>query len=295
MRLKKFMNHMNAVHNSAKEYYQDMNYDIVPGLNGTNNARWMNVGYWKHASYYNQACEKLAELVSRAGKFNECDSLLDVGCGSGEQDFFWSRKYSGISITAMDLLEKHIEEAILRQNSEEGTSIRFMAGTASKLPFDNESFHKVSALDCAYHFDTREEFFREAYRVLKRGGVLTVTDMLPAKQDNKKFFWQKKWREGLFIPEENMYDINCYVKKLKAAGFSRVKVKHIGHEVFTGLAWYFLCRFLNPGKPIQQIKIRIRRASFCSSLYPGIWGILFGTSDYVLITAAKNAKEEGTV
>ena len=295
MRLKNFIDHMNAVHSSAKEYYQDMNYDIVPGLNGTNHARWMNVGYWKHAAYYNQACEKLAMLLSRAGKFNESDSVLDVGCGSGEQDFFWSRKYPGISITAMDLLEKHIEEAIVRQKNEEGTSIRFMAGTASRLPFDNESFHKVSALDCAYHFDTREDFFREAHRVLKRGGVLTATDMLPEKQTKKKFFWQKKWREGLFIPEENMYDINCYVKKLKAAGFSQIKVKHIGHEVFSGLAWYFLSRFLMPHKPIEQIKIRVGRVSFFSSFYPKIWGILFGTPDYVLVTAVKKGKEEGTV
>lgn len=295
MRLKSFINHMNEVHSSAKEYYQDMNYDIVPGLNGKNNARWMNVGYWKHAVYYNQACENLAKLLSSAGKFTESDTLLDVGCGSGEQDFFWSRKYPGISITAMDLLEKHIEEAIQRQDSEEAGRIRFISGTASSLPFEKESFHKVSALDCAYHFETREDFFREAYRVLKCGGVFTATDMLPGKRDRRKFFWQKNWREGLFIPEENMYNIDFYIKKLKAAGFSQVKVKHIGQEVFSGLAWYFLFRFLRPKKPINKIRVHIGKPSFLSRFYPRIWGILFGTSDYVLVTAVKNVNEEEIV
>lgn len=57
MKLGSFIEHMSDTHNNATEYYEDMDYDIVPGLKGVNRkARWMNVGYWKSCSDYNAAC-----------------------------------------------------------------------------------------------------------------------------------------------------------------------------------------------------------------------------------------------
>jgi SAM-dependent methyltransferase len=53
----------------------------------------------------------------------------------------------------------------------------FQTGRAEQLDFPAESFDLVFSVDVIHHVMDRPAFFREAYRVLKKGGqVCTVTD-----------------------------------------------------------------------------------------------------------------------
>ncbi|MDR1067362.1 MAG: methyltransferase domain-containing protein [Clostridiales bacterium] len=281
------ISYMTRKNDSPQQYYDHLEMDIVPALKGKNNARWMNVGYWKDARNYNDACRDMAEIVSRTAEFKPGDVALDVGCGCGEQDFYWASVNNGIQVTAIDISPKHIETANRRKDETGEKRLRFTVGDASDMPFEDESFSKVCALDCAYHFDTREEFFKEAFRLLKSGGVLVVTDMLPKSRKSIDWLWQKTGRKSLFIPESNMYGIEEYEKLLVKIGFSVVESRHIGDYVFTGLAKYFLKRYLHPFTPIYDVTIKAGEKSFTRKLYPEIWGFCFGTPDYVIVKAVK--------
>ncbi|MCR4802754.1 MAG: methyltransferase domain-containing protein [Lachnospiraceae bacterium] len=278
------MKHLFSNQKSSVDYYNQMNTDIV-GLGGVNSKKWMNVGYWESAENYNIACEALAMKLAQFGDFKSGTNLLDVGCGCGEQDFFWKKQFPQLDIHAMDITPLHIEIASKR-NAKEQVVGSFQVGNACALPFETGSFSRVCALDCAYHFDPREEFLKEAYRVLLPGGKFVASEMLPVQGEvtNKKK--QIKGRQGLFLPDVNMYPIEEYVKKLEKIGFVNVRWEAVGHIVYKGLSLYFLNRYLHPRKPIDEVKIKFNRKKW-SDLYTGLFDYLYGTEEYYFVSAKK--------
>jgi SAM-dependent methyltransferase len=84
--------------------------------------------------------------------------LLDVGCGDNRL----VREYGdGIGVDVYNWGDVDI-----------------LIEDAGKLPFDDNSFDTVSFVACLNHIPNREEALREAYRVLRPGGLVLIT-MIP--------------------------------------------------------------------------------------------------------------------
>jgi ubiquinone/menaquinone biosynthesis C-methylase UbiE len=114
--------------------------------------------------------EVLKNLI-QTGELNSASRVLDVGCGTGN--------YTVALEKALGCASWGIEpsEQMLAKASERTQSAQFKIGKAEQLSYPADFFDLVFSVDVIHHVGDRAAFYREAYRVLKKGGkICTVTD-----------------------------------------------------------------------------------------------------------------------
>jgi len=134
----------------------------------------MKIDYDSLARGYAQHRQVQPEVLKgliQTGKLNSSSQVLDVGCGTGNYTIALE-KTIGCSCWGIEPSEQMLARA------REGTqSARFTLGRAEQLDYPAELFDLVFSVDVIHHVADRAAHFREAYRVLKKGGKLcTVSD-----------------------------------------------------------------------------------------------------------------------
>lgn len=100
-------------------------------------------------------------------------SILDCGCGTGENALFFASK--GHEVTGLDFLEAPIASA-RKKAAERGVAATFRVGDALKLEESNEQFDNAidSGLFHVFGDDDRARYVRGLTKVVRPGGRLMI-------------------------------------------------------------------------------------------------------------------------
>ncbi|MCF7983559.1 MAG: methyltransferase domain-containing protein [Thiohalocapsa sp.] len=263
-------------------------YDLLSTGAATQQGLYLNLGYWREAADIDEASAALAMLVGERAGMAPGDEVLDVGFGFADQDMLWARRLEPARITGLNITASQV--ALARERvAEAGLAERIdlRQGSATDMPLASESVDLVVALECAFHFRTRERFFREAWRVLRPGGRLVSADIIPMPRISgfpARLKQQLSWSlvAGKFaIPAENSYTRPTYHAKLAVTGFEAIEIESIRGDVYAPLHRYLAA---NPGSlgrlhPMARFAARLALQFDADSVYRGL--------DYILAAARK--------
>jgi ubiquinone/menaquinone biosynthesis C-methylase UbiE len=135
----------------------------------------------------------------------------------------------------------------LRTGTQNAPGADFALMDAAMLALRDAAFDNVICVEAAFHFDTREVFLRHAYRVLRPGGRLVLTDILLPK-------WAESGR-GLRTERNYVRNLEEYRDLYLRSGFGEVEIVDATYESWTrfykeSLRWQW--------RAVQQSRMTMR-------------------------------------
>ncbi|MDF2529413.1 MAG: malonyl-[acyl-carrier protein] O-methyltransferase BioC [Gammaproteobacteria bacterium] len=122
--------------------------------------------------------EVSASLIERVQMIKQQpQSILDLGCGTGEFTYRLSKLYPKAKVIGLDIAEQRLKYA--KKQRLWFNKTRFVPGNIESLPFADNSFDLIVSNLSLYWVEDLAKAFKEIQRVLKPEGVLLFSSLGP--------------------------------------------------------------------------------------------------------------------
>jgi SAM-dependent methyltransferase len=180
---------------------------------------------------------------SAIGKMKPGETVLDLGSGGGI-DCFLAAKAVGDSgrVIGVDMTAEMVSKA--RENAEKvGTkNVEFRLGEIEHLPVADAEVNVILS-NCVINLSPeKEKVFREAYRVLKSGGRLAISDVVSIAPLPEKLKEEAAMLTGCVVGAEPVERLEVM---LKNSGFININIQ-VRQESKTFIKEWF------PGSGVEQ-------------------------------------------
>lgn len=173
---------------------------------------------------YSRHARGLYDIVLHDLSQYSFNSLLDVGCGTGNLLCAISRRFN-VQIAGIDLSSNMLEIA----HTKLGDDADLRLADSENLPFHDNSFDVVICTDSFHHYPHPANVLNEFKRVLTLKGKVLIADPYAPIPVRQLF--------NLIMPHTENGDVKMYSKKeihrlLLRVGFNNIKWDKIGLTAF---------------------------------------------------------------
>lgn len=150
------------------------------------------------------------------------ETVLDLGSGGGI-DCFLAAKQVGAEgyVIGVDMTPDMLAKANANKASMGVTNVEFREGRIEALPVDDASIDVIIS-NCVINLaPDKQPVFAEAFRVLKPGGRISVSDIVTEGEFSEELRADAaKWADCV----TGAIDVDAYTSLMQAAGFSDIQI-----------------------------------------------------------------------
>ncbi|KAG9304961.1 hypothetical protein G9A89_003130 [Geosiphon pyriformis] len=148
-------------------------------------------------------------------------NILDIGCGVGGP----AREichFTGAHITGLNNNDYQIQRA--KEYSKKiglESKTDFVKGNFMDIPFENNSFDAVYAIEATCHAPKLEDVYGEAYRVLKPGGIFAIYEWCTTENYDSKNPEHQRISRGIEVGDgiPKLFSTSVAEKEFRSVGF----------------------------------------------------------------------------
>jgi len=186
-----------------------------------------HLGYWdtpESEFTFDEATDRLTDIMAERLRIGAKSRLLDVGCGVGAPAVRIARR-TGAEVTGISVSQEQVTRAnALARSTSLEDRVAFRQANAMELPFADGSFDAVFALESMPHMPDRVQVLQEMRRVLRPGGRIVLTDFYRRPSPSTAVHPLRK------VMGSTTVQIEDYPAVLRASGLQFVEMLDITDE-----------------------------------------------------------------
>ena len=206
-------------------------------------SRSLHYGYWDASTKnLHEALMNINAKLAGLAVIKATDKVLDAGCGIGGSSL-WMGKNIGCTVMGISLNANQVATANgLAQKEGLAGYVHFEKRDFTSTGFPDACFDVVWAIESVCHAADKNDFIKEAWRVLKPGGRLIMADFfqqpgLTGTDERMMRDWAHGWACDHFI------GISKFESLLKAAGFKDLQLHDSTDAIRTSARRIYLAYF----------------------------------------------------